>query len=152
MTPSEAQLIPFQLHRRVPLIRRPFRQRDEAIKERDLALAERNALLAEQNRTYAYRNETLGSRSVFQEDLIFDIGMHNAVDAEFYMKKGFRVVGVEANPTLSDAVKRKFAVDIAEERLVVENVGISNVEGVLKFYLNDDVDEWSSFEKHLGTR
>ena len=33
-------------------------------------------------------------------DLIMDVGMHRGEDAEFYLKKGFRVVGVEANPEL----------------------------------------------------
>lgn len=29
-------------------------------------------------------------------DLIFDIGMHRGEDSEFYLRKGFRVVAVEA--------------------------------------------------------
>ena len=40
-------MIPFQLHRRVPLLRRPFFQRDRAMEERDQALRERGALAAE---------------------------------------------------------------------------------------------------------
>jgi hypothetical protein len=39
-------VIPFQLHRRIPLLRRPFYQRDRAIKQRDQAIAARDALLA----------------------------------------------------------------------------------------------------------
>lgn len=89
---------------------------------------------------------------MFQEDLIFDIGMHNGTDFEFYLKKGFRVIGVEANPRLADAARRKFEAEIAEKQLTVENIGIFNVECVLPFYINADVDEWSSFEKHLGSR
>lgn len=42
-------MIPFQLHRRVPLIRRPFYQRDQARLERDRALAERDAAITERN-------------------------------------------------------------------------------------------------------
>ena len=37
-------MIPFQLHRRIPLLRRPFYQRDRAMEERDRAVAERDAL------------------------------------------------------------------------------------------------------------
>jgi len=145
-------LIPFQLHRRIPLIRRPFYQRDRAIKERDRATTERDALLAERDRTDACCNGTFGCPSVLQADLIFDIGMHNGADTEFYIKKGFRVVGVEANPSLADAARGKFAAEIAENRLAVENVGVLDVEDVLSFYINEEVDEWSSFQKHLGTR
>ncbi len=75
---------------------------------------------------------------MFQEDLIFDLGMHNGADAELYIKKGFRVVGVEANPRLADVARAKFAAEIAEERVAVENVGISNVEDVLDFYINEE--------------
>jgi hypothetical protein len=39
-------MIPFQLHRRIPLVRRPFFQRDQAIAERDRIMAERDALAA----------------------------------------------------------------------------------------------------------
>lgn len=35
-----------------------------------------------------------------QPDLIFDIGMHNGDDSDYYLKKGFRVIAIEANPTL----------------------------------------------------
>lgn len=34
-------------------------------------------------------------------DLIFDLGMHHGHDSEYYLKKGFRVVAVEANPLLA---------------------------------------------------
>ena len=39
-------MIPFQIYRRVPLLRRPFYQRDKAIAERDRAIAESDALRA----------------------------------------------------------------------------------------------------------
>ncbi len=40
-------MIPFQLHRRIPLLRRPFYQRDQARTERDAALAARDVLVSE---------------------------------------------------------------------------------------------------------
>ena len=33
-----------------------------------------------------------------QRDLIFDIGMSEGNDTDFYLRKGFRVIGVEADP------------------------------------------------------
>jgi hypothetical protein len=33
-------------------------------------------------------------------DLIYDVGLHKSEDAEFYLRKGFRVVGFEADPDL----------------------------------------------------
>jgi SAM-dependent methyltransferase len=46
-------MIPFQLHRRIPLVRRPFFQRDQAMQERDRLIAERDALAAERDRLNA---------------------------------------------------------------------------------------------------
>ena len=33
-------------------------------------------------------------------DLVYDIGMHKGEDAEFYLRKGFRVIAFEADPDL----------------------------------------------------
>ena len=46
--------------------------------------------------------------------LIFDVGCNDGQDADFYLKKGFRVVEVEANPALCEALKKRFADEIAE--------------------------------------
>ena len=35
---------------------------------------------------------------MFEDDLIYDVGMHRAEDTEFYLAKGFRVIAVEASP------------------------------------------------------
>ena len=39
------------------------------------------------------------------KDLIFDIGMHKGEDAEFYLRKGFRVVAFEADADLVQALQ-----------------------------------------------
>jgi FkbM family methyltransferase len=87
-----------------------------------------------------------------QPDLIFDIGMHTGLDSEWYLAKGFRVVAVEANPTLARQGREKFADDIAAGRLIIENVGLAETNGELPFYVNLDNDEWSSFDRVIGTR
>ena len=43
-----------------------------------------------------------------QKDLIFDIGMHKGEDTEFYLKKGFRVVAIEADPDLANLCRKRF--------------------------------------------
>jgi FkbM family methyltransferase len=86
-----------------------------------------------------------------KNDLIFDVGMHSGVDTNFYLKKGFKVVSIEANPILVEAAKTKFEFAIAQRLLSIENVGIYNKDTVLNFYINE-CDEWSSFHEHLGTR
>lgn len=90
--------------------------------------------------------------TTLQRDLIFDIGMHTGLDTEWYLAKGFRVVAVEANPTLAHQAAAKFSQEIAAGRLRIENVGLADTEGVLPFYVNLENDEWSSFNQALGTR
>ena len=52
-------MIPFQLHRRVPLVRRPFFQRDQAIRERDALIAERDAAQQLAHRAMSELSETI---------------------------------------------------------------------------------------------
>lgn len=49
-------MIPFSLHRRIPLVRRPFYQRDIAIVELSRAIAERDAAIAERDAAIAERD------------------------------------------------------------------------------------------------
>src|ERR1700722_5341274 len=49
-------MIPFQLHRRIPLLRRPFHQRDRAMEQRDQLRAERDRINAERDHTIAGRD------------------------------------------------------------------------------------------------
>lgn len=58
------------------------------------------------------------SRDVVR-DLIVDIGMSEGNDTDFYIKKGFRVVGVEADGRMQDALATRFAGAIAAGRLVI---------------------------------
>jgi FkbM family methyltransferase len=85
-------------------------------------------------------------------DLIFDIGFHTGLDSEFYLRKGFRVVGVEANPELYARGADKYKYYIDSGKLQLLNVGIAETQGTSTFYVNDDNDEWSSFDRELGTR
>lgn len=84
--------------------------------------------------------------------LIFDIGMHIGQDTEFYLKKGFRVVAVEANPTLVEAAEKRFESEISAGQLIIENVCIGTERGNAKFYVNNQVSEWSSLDERLGSR
>lgn len=85
-------------------------------------------------------------------NLIFDIGMHVGEDTDFYLKKGFHVVAVEANPALAEAGAQRFADAIASGRLTIENVCIGERSGRAEFYINNRHSEWSSTKETLGSR
>lgn len=84
--------------------------------------------------------------------VIFDIGMHNGNDSEFYLRKGFSVVAIEANPVLAEQARQKLGVWIDCGRLNILNVGLSGESGVLPFYVNKVIDEWSSFDHDIASR
>jgi FkbM family methyltransferase len=87
-----------------------------------------------------------------KQDLIFDIGMHEGEDTRYYLKKGYRVLAIEANPLLAKQGAARFAKAIADGRLTILNVGVGDREGLLPFYVNGRYTEWSSFDEATGTR
>jgi FkbM family methyltransferase len=86
------------------------------------------------------------------EKPIFDIGMHDGLDAAFYMHKGFRVVSVEANPALCERARKQFAEQIRSGQLTILNVAIADEEGERDFYINLHDDHWSSLDPEWGQR
>lgn len=46
-------------------------------------------------------------------DLVYDVGMNRGEDTEFYLKKGYRVVGFEADPLLVDQCRKRFAAELS---------------------------------------
>jgi FkbM family methyltransferase len=77
--------------------------------------------------------------------LIFDLGMHRALDTRFYLDKGFAVVALEANPAMCAAARATFAAEIAQGRLSVEERALWHAaDATIGFFLNHEKDDWSS--------
>lgn len=87
-----------------------------------------------------------------EHDLIYDLGMHDGQDTAFYLQKGFRVVAVEANPSLMADAAKRFAREIADDRLILVNRAISHDETALDFYVNRQNSKWSSLDHGWGSR
>jgi FkbM family methyltransferase len=77
-------------------------------------------------------------------DLIFDVGLHTGEDTEFYLKKGFRVVAVEANDALVEEASRRFADEIDAGRLTIHHAAIAEREGTIDFFVNEQKDDWGT--------
>ena len=71
-----------------------------------------------------------------QRDLIFDLGCHIGEDAGFYLQKGFRVVGVEANPNLCARLRECFARPLASGQFTLVEKAIAETSGSIEFYAN----------------
>jgi FkbM family methyltransferase len=85
-------------------------------------------------------------------DLIFDFGMHNGDDTDFYIKKGFKVIAIEANPALCAVAAKRFDREIGLGKLTICNVGVAPVRGELVFFINHRHSEWSSFDRAIASR
>lgn len=98
------------------------------------------------------------------KDLIYDIGMHKGEDTDYYLKKGFRVIGFEADPDLIPYCKRRFGEAIAGGRLVIVEGAIVEPQcgdaagQTVQFYKNLEKsiwgttnDTWAQRNAKLGT-
>src|SRR4051812_16556885 len=79
-----------------------------------------------------------------QKDMIIDVGMHTGKDTEFYIKKGFRVNAIEANPDLAGKVEARLAKYLADGRLRIHKVAVAEHAGTVKFWMNDQKDDWGT--------
>jgi len=85
-------------------------------------------------------------------DLIFDVGMNNGDDTAYYLFKGFRVVAIEADPTLIDCARERFAEPIRQGRLELVNVAIGPREETAPFWICEGKSEWNSFDRRIASR
>ena len=77
--------------------------------------------------------------------LIFDIGVCDGKDSLFYLEKGFRVVGIEANPKLVESLRNNFKKYIETGDFVLIDKALSNKSNQkIKFYINDDKIDWGT--------
>ena len=50
-------------------------------------------------------------------NLVFDLGFHRGEDTDHYLAIGHRVVAVEANPSLAEDGRQRFAAEISSGQL-----------------------------------
>lgn len=87
-----------------------------------------------------------------QSKIIFDFGMHVGQDSAQYLRAGYQVIAVEANPEMVDKAKIKFSNQLDNGQLTILNLGVGAENGILTFYKNLHLSEWSSFNFNIGTR
>lgn len=89
---------------------------------------------------------------IFNDKLIYDVGLHNGDDTEGYLKKGFKVISIEADPILAQKAQKKFHEYISKDRLKILNIGVAPEEGEFDFYINEEKSEWNSFDLSIASR
>jgi hypothetical protein len=99
-------MIPLQLHRRIPLVRRPFFQRDRAIAERDHAVAQSEQLARERDRVVAERDRFAQDRARVAAELDNAIEERIRIEAEHNVQPG------ASGLTLYDVARKVFSGDV----------------------------------------
>lgn len=89
---------------------------------------------------------------VKQTKLVYDIGMGDGTDTDFFLRKGFNVVATEPNATAVAIAARRFADHLARGKLTILNMAIALDRGVAPFYVNTVVPSWSSANRKIAGR
>jgi FkbM family methyltransferase len=84
--------------------------------------------------------------------LIYDVGMYNGDDSAYYLKCGYRVVAIEANPELVPDATSRFESEISAGDMTILNVAMADVPGLRKFWVCDSTPEFSSFDQSIAGR
>jgi len=97
-----------------------------------------------------------GLKSSCDNGLIFDVGLHRGEDTEFYLKKGFRVVAIEASEALCREAEQRLSGAIAAGRLTIINRAVAATPGEVTFFENavsvwgTVVPSWAERNLRLG--
>jgi FkbM family methyltransferase len=87
-----------------------------------------------------------------QRDLIYDVGAHKGEDAEFYLRKGFRVVAIEAAPAMCDAIRARLGSFLRTKQLVLIEAAIAEAAGSVAFYANNAMSEFGTAHAEWARR
>jgi FkbM family methyltransferase len=92
-------------------------------------------------------------RESMTPDLIFDIGLHRGEDTDFYLRKGFRVVAIEANPDLVSACQSRFETTLQSGRLhIVEGAIADPSAGDTVTFFKNENSVWGTIDPTWAER
>jgi FkbM family methyltransferase len=92
--------------------------------------------LAFENRPVPVQEDSIVLRNEFAAGVVYDVGANNGDDTEYYLKKGFRVVAIEAHPGLASHIRARFAGEFQYGRLQVLNVAVGDGDYKSRLYVN----------------
>ena len=108
-------------------------------------------------------NKNIKTMSEFKK-MIYDVGMHKGEDSDYYLKKGFRVIGFEADPDLAEICRQRFSDEIKKGQLTIVEGAIielkenKELNSKIKFFKNQKtsvwgtvVDDWANRNIKLGS-
>jgi FkbM family methyltransferase len=84
--------------------------------------------------------------------LIYDVGMHRGEDTEYYLRRGHRVVGIEANPNLVAELRIRFNSQIEAGQLRIVDRAINSQPGLARFAINQIKSVWGTLNDEFVAR
>lgn len=84
---------------------------------------------------------------------VFDIGMYDGSDTEYYLEIGHKVIAVEANPALCAMVGKRLKPYVERGQLIIENVAVSSKPGTIDLHVcGQDLGSSSILVERLDDR
>lgn len=87
-----------------------------------------------------------------ENNLIYDIGAHMGKDSEFYLKKGFEVVAVEANPYCCKEIKQRLNKYIESGQLILNEYAIAGYVGEVELSIHKKHTDWGAVDKKWNAK
>lgn len=85
--------------------------------------------------------------------LVFDLGMYDAADTQYYLEEGFRVVAIEANPALAQRGERELENYVQAGQLKIINAAVANESKDITLTISgDDLGSSSIFKERTDYR
>lgn len=86
------------------------------------------------------------------DGLIYDVGAHRGEDSDYYLKLGYRVVAVEANPHLVEWLRERFRREIEEGTYTLVPNAIGERDEEIVFYVNRKNSAWGTTDPDWAAR
>jgi FkbM family methyltransferase len=88
-----------------------------------------------------------------KDDLVFDVGLHTGDDTDYYLRKGFSVVAIEASPDLVETAKIRFhwAIDRGRLHLIDGAIAPASEGDKVTFYSSTHSD-WGTISPAWASR
>ena len=83
--------------------------------------------------------------------IVYDVGAHKGEDTDYYLKKGFKVVAIEANPSLAARLRENFASAVASGQLDVVEAAVADQDGEVEFFVNE-MSVWGTIRENWAER
>lgn len=94
----------------------------------------------------------MDKKYINNNNLVYDLGMHNGDDTDYYLHKGYRVIAVDPNPDFIKKALIRFHEFIEKGQLVLIESAIWESESTRVFYISPNFPHLASLHKNWAAR